>query len=425
MIASLFKNTVFILLKPRLKTLDTIIPILIQDKSKSQVFFYSPNEYTTRSIKLNVVLNDCMNHAGKLIYFYEEKNKSFYYKIKKKINLIILSLYLILKIFLNKADFIYFEDLNGKKYFLKFLKYNVFLCENDPYGHTKFILKTKQIEEYKLLGKEIKKGEFKMPKQNLILFSKNYYNLDINKNNDKVNFWAYSNLRLSEEWLSYIIKNKNFYINKDFKNNNIEHSDKFITICLGPLTKEFGWDKTGKIMKDLLTESIESILSLNLNIPIFIKPYPLPDNEKNFINEDILYNILNKTGYKKFVISYLHPMILAQNSIFMLANSNTSTFADFKIFNVPTIEYTHYSDLLLKETNNKSVRPDWADYFINHDKQELNKCLNNIIKNKYENKNISNFKIDRLKQRNNYLLINRLNGNNKTIFKNMIKLKTF
>ena len=43
-------------------------------------------------------------------------------------------------------------------------------------------------------------------------------------------------------------------------------------------------------------------------------------------------------------------MILAQNSLFMIANSNTANFADFKYFGVPTIEYTHYSDELLTLT---------------------------------------------------------------------------
>ena len=57
------------------------------------------------------------------------------------------------------------------------------------------------------------------------------------------------------------------------------------------------------------------------------------------------------------VASYLHPMILATRSNLVIANSSTGAFADCKIFNVPTIEYTHYSRKVLQYTKNGAIRP--------------------------------------------------------------------
>lgn len=421
----MFKNTIFIILNARLKTLDTIIPLMMElDQSKTEIYYYSPNNDTTKSIKLNYVLNDAIKKTGTLIYFYKNTDVHKYKSlIKNSFKFISFSLYFLFKIMFNKLDIIYFSDQRGKKSLLKFLRYNVFLCENDPFGHTKYILKTKKIEEEILLGKKIISSEFILPKQNLILFSENFYNLDINKNNKKINFWTFSNIKLGKKWLSFLDSNKKEYLKKEFDKNNIEFRNKIITICLGPLTKEFGWDKDGKVMRELISETLETINSLNLNFPIFIKPYPLGKDNENFLNEQMLYEILKKNKITNYIITYLHPMILAQHSIFMIANSNTSTFADFKFFSVPTIEYTHYSDLLLKNTNGKSIRPDWATYFINHDKNKLIESLKKIIYNldtKSANSNISY-----INDQNNTLLVDRLNGNKQQKIKSFNEIKRF
>lgn len=422
----MFKNTIFVILNARLKTLDTIIPLMMDlDKDKTEIIYYSPNFDTTKAIKLNKVINDCVAKTGKLVYFYNNSKKyKFLFSIRKIFDFILLSSYFFFKILLRKFDCIYFSDQRGKKFYLKYLKYNVFLCENDPFGHTKYILKTKKIEEGILLGKKMISSKFILPKQNLILFSKDFYNLDINKNNDKVNFWAFNNIKLSKKWLSFLNSNKEEYLKKEYNKNNIEFSNKIITICLGPLTRGFGLGKRDKnIMGELLNESFEAINSLNLNFPIFIKPYPLGTDNEKFLNESLLYEILKNNNISNYIVTYLHPMILAQYSVFMLSNTNTSTFADFKYFDVPTIEYTHYSDLLLKNTNGKSIRPDWAKYFINHDKNKLIESLKEIIYN-LDTKSV-NVDISYSNDQNNFFLINRLNGNKKQKIKSYDDIERF
>lgn len=417
---SIFKNTIFVILNPRLKTLDTILPILLElDKKKVNIFIYSPDELTSKSIKENIVINDCINNIAKLI-FYENKNNYFNFLLKK-IWEFKLFLKILFKILFNKIDFIYFSELKGKKSLLKFLKYNVFLCENDPYGHTKFIEKTKKLEREKLLGIKIKSSSFKLPRQNMLLFTNNFYNLNNNINNQKVSFWSYTDLKLSTSWINYVKDNKKKYFEQEFKRNKIQYSDKIISISLGIFNKDFGWDKTGKIMEILLIDCLKEILKLNLNIPIFLKPYPISSKGKDIENLNILYNILSDIKYDKYVITYLHPMILAQNSLFMIANSNTANFADFKYFGVPTIEYTHYSDELLTLTKYNSIRPDWATYFINHDQLKLRNCLNQIVLNKKNSTALS------LKQRDNInnLIIDRLNGNKKSKIKSYEEISSY
>ena len=237
--------------------------------------------------------------------------------------------------------------------------------------------------------------------------------INLNKQNKNVNFWAYSDIKLSKRWINYILINKEYYLRKEFEKNGLEYSDKIITISLGIFTKDFGWDKTERVMENLLNDCLEELIDLKLDIPIFLKPYPLATPIKNKENIDTLYKILLSQNYKKFVVTYLHPMILAQSSMLMIANSNTATFADFRYFDVPTIEYTHYSDLLLKKTNNQSIRPDWVSYFINHDRIKLKNCLKKLTSEKFTKYNYIPNKINSNEVNNQ--LINRLNGNKKLI----------
>ncbi len=401
------KNNIYVLLNPRLKTIDTIIPILMElDKKKVNVIIYSPDELTTKSIKENVVINDCVNKVGKLIYF--NRRNSVLNKIFRFFWILKILFFISFNLFFNKVDFIYFSELKGKKKFLKLFRYNVFLFENDPYGHTKFIEFTKKIEREKLQGIKIKSSSFKLPKQNLVLFTNNFYNLEKNMYNKNVSFWSYTQPKLSTKWLNFVMSNQKIYFENEFKNNNLPVHEKIISISLGIFNKDFGWDKSGKIMETLLEECLIEILNLKLDLPIFLKPYPISSKGKDIKNMETLKKILNKVKYDKYIISNLHPMILAQKSLFMIANSNTANFADFKYFNVPSIEYTHYSKELLKLSGHKSIRPDWATYFINHDKTKLKKCLKEIV---YKNKN-EIFQLSSKKNKNN-LLINRLNGNKK------------
>ena len=72
----MFKNTIFVILNARLKTLDTIIPLMMDlDKDKTEIIYYSPNFDTTKAIKLNKVINDCVAKTGKLVYFYNNSKK--------------------------------------------------------------------------------------------------------------------------------------------------------------------------------------------------------------------------------------------------------------------------------------------------------------------------------------------------------------
>ena len=69
------KNTIFIILNSRIKTVDTIIPILMElDQRKVEILFYSPSTLTTQTIIENKVIFECVNLVGKIINYCQNKN---------------------------------------------------------------------------------------------------------------------------------------------------------------------------------------------------------------------------------------------------------------------------------------------------------------------------------------------------------------
>ena len=59
--------------------------------------------------------------------------------------------------------------------------------------------------------------------------------------------------------------------------------------------------------------------------------------------------------------------------------------ADFKINNTVTLEYSSYSNDLLRQTNFNSIQPQWVNYFINNNYDELINVLIKINKLNFEN----------------------------------------
>ena len=79
-------------------------------------------------------------------------------------------------------------------------------------------------------------------------------------------------------------------------------------------------------------------------------------------------------------------MILATKSQVVISNYYSSTLNDFKLMGVKTIEYASYNSRALELMSGKSFRPEYVDYFINHDKLLLAKTLKNLLKEKKKEK---------------------------------------
>ena len=360
------KTNIYIFLKPRLKTLDTLLPLLFYLKNdQNKFFFVIPNINSYEEIEQNVVLNDLVIQLGEKINL----NKL------NIVNKLFLSLRFLLNLFFKKLKIIIFDKPVGKKKFFILLKKNLYISEGDSYGNSYAIEITKGIE------KNTKPNHYYMPNINLILYSDSWYNYKFfNSNNNKSSdIFNIGNPRLLNKWKNYINEKSEYYLSKYIYNKI--NNDQFITYILGVFEKDFGWDNEKKIMHKLFMETIKAIRHVYPNLPIIFKPYSMT-------NMNVLEDLIKISNLKNYHISYLHPFVLAKRSKFAISNSCSTVLADFKINNTITLEYSSYSDDLLRLTNFNSIQPQWVNYFINNNYDELTNVLIKI--NKLNFKNIDN-----------------------------------
>ena len=93
---------------------------------------------------------------------------------------------------------------------------------------------------------------------------------------------------------------------------------------------------------------LETLLSLKSNLPIFIKPHVVSE-------ENIFMSIVESMHNKNIIISHLHPGILAMASKVVIANYFSYTLSTANLLCVPTIEYTDYHKKALNDKSKLNV----------------------------------------------------------------------
>jgi hypothetical protein len=152
---------------------------------------------------------------------------------------------------------------------------------------------------------------------------------------------------------------------------NGQNNNKFIiTFFLGSLDR---LDYTKIEVSKLLIQTLDVLDKLTGDIKVFLKPHMITD-----IN--LLKEILKNRDQNKYVISYLHPSVLASRSVFVICNYYTTAIIDSYLRGVPSIEYTNYEDRLLTLTNHRTTGLA-VNYFINNDVSRLCEAIHNIINN--------------------------------------------
>ena len=125
----------------------------------------------------------------------------------------------------------------------------------------------------------------------------------------------------------------------------------------------------------MLNETIDLIIN-KTEFNILLKPHAITDMKK-------LKKILTFKNKRRIFIVYNHVSVLAKFSDFCIGNYFSYAMPDAWVNDVYVIEYSHYSDEVLKLSKNKSVVNKYVDKFINKNPKELNR----LLKRKKENIN--------------------------------------
>ena len=364
-------HSLLVFINRKLISIDTIIPLLCEIKNDSKninIKIICPDYATLKAIDDNIFIRDQISNIGSLRLL-TLRNTSGKRSLVRIIKVILTLLELLKNSLLGNVSIIHFGLLFKRpfKFITLINKGNVFLAENDSYGFTQLM------QDVTFLKKNHKMNDDEIDNNNLIAFSKIWY---IAKSRDKKRnkLYYYGTPRRRKYWID-IIKSSN-HLEQELIKNNYDKKSPLISIMLGYFG-ELIYLSSKESVSNSLDETLKVLSKHLTNEIVVLKPHVITD-----IN--ILKNILQKYSNINFMISYLHPMVLANQSKFAIANYYSSTLSDFNSFGVKTIEYTDYCPETLSLTDGGSMRPDKVDYFINRDPIMLSDTIKYLLGASYK-----------------------------------------
>jgi len=126
------------------------------------------------------------------------------------------------------------------------------------------------------------------------------------------------------------------------------------------------------LMSGLVKETLTQLKQFNSEIYTIFKPHPLTDL-------DILGKIINEIGYTNFAIDYGHPTILSSKAEFVIGNTFSNTMYDAFYKKIPIIEYCSYDRRFLTLLDNGSRGGKCCDFFIDRDPSELKGTVHSLL----------------------------------------------
>lgn len=167
-----------------------------------------------------------------------------------------------------------------------------------------------------------------------------------------------------QAWEEFLKKNESRYLPPHVERN-------FIFFIVGGLG--VGIRGEDCVTRDVVFEESLSVLKeFSHKIVTVFKPSAVTE-------VDTMKKLLDGVGFKNYIVSYAHPIILIDRSRFVMGNGPSTLMTDAFYRGKPTVEYTHYDSRRLVLTGGRSLASDHVSFFINRDKDELRRVLDRLI----------------------------------------------
>jgi hypothetical protein len=160
----------------------------------------------------------------------------------------------------------------------------------------------------------------------------------------------------------------------DFAKEGIDRNKKYAVYILSSLP-DLTYFKNKNAGLELVPETLSIISNIAPDLTIIVKTHPATTPERL---AEILSSIKTVEN-PNIVVANIHPTTLAQNAVFFIGNGFSTTFLTARNCNVPTVEYTEYSDEIAEITGGKAMRPDDVTHFIRRNPQALGAVISEIL----------------------------------------------
>ena len=100
------------------------------------------------------------------------------------------------------------------------------------------------------------------------------------------------------------------------------------------------------------------------DIPVLVKPHPT-------LKDDIVQNIISKSGHKSASVTYLHSAILGRICTLAICNQFSYAMPDCFIGGARCIEFTSYAETIKVIANHNGLRPEYIDAYVDSNPEEF------------------------------------------------------
>ncbi len=359
---------IIVFVKNKLVSVDNIIPILLEANAKhgKRSLIVTLDQLAYEGIKSNVVLNDAVNKVGSILYL----GNGIRNKILRRFIMLFQFIFLIYHFF-KSSKIIHFGllDVFPLRVLGVLFSKNIYLCEVDSYKH----MKEKTINDI-LEHVFNRKSIYANPVGKSIIYFNKAFPIINNFNLRDKSLYKFKTTRGRRWWIDHSYDRADYYMDRYHPRVNLAKG--YIVYILSFLGNEallYNKEASLNLFK-------KTIFLLSKNYPelqILIKPHPVTDIE--LVSDIISDQEVNAT------ITYLHASVLSRYAILFISNIYSTVLADAKSLLVPTVEYTHYNNKVLNETNGRSFGYLNVDYFINNDEIDLTGVISTIMLNSSTN----------------------------------------
>lgn len=175
---------------------------------------------------------------------------------------------------------------------------------------------------------------------------------------------AVGNTRALKTWQDFIANGTPRYLGDKV-------SDVYFLFVLGLLDLP-NPDRNNQHDDEAVRRCLQALSGFCNRVQTVFKPHPVTDRGR-------LDAMLTEVGYRNYTYSYAHPMMLARNARFAIANYSSTVLCDAKAVGCPTIDFVSYDTRAQHLVGNESLLSDYVDYYIPGDEPELVRVVDRLL----------------------------------------------
>lgn len=349
---------IVVFLKHKLISCDVIVPVMLELRTASpatQVRFVAPDRDTAEVIRRNVVLADAIDAVGQLAALPEPRGPGRRALVAHRMRMAWWSVPLVVGCLLGRVTLVHFGALNRRplRWLVGLSRRATFLCQGALWSGTEVSNAASHLRSPKAVERHAPVGDA------LVAFQPDWPLL-ADPAFAAAPRYVFGSSRARKHWLDWVDDRAPRYLSS-LTEHGIEPGDPILVYILSFLG-ELPHMRSPASMIELLHDTIDVLLAEGDGAGVVLKPHAITDMA-------VVRAAVDARRGSPIAISHLHPQVLATRASLVVASSWSTTFVDFTDTDIPTIEFTDYSDAALALTDGGSLEPQHLTHFVNRDRE--------------------------------------------------------